>query len=131
MPTTDTKSYKDLDLNFIAHPITGDVGTLSGEAAVKQSLKNLILTNYYEKPYLPKYGGNLNSYLFEQAVPIVKQILNEEISSIIKLYEPRVELNSISVELLAEAQSLELTLYFAVLGITRNSELVIYLERVR
>ena len=59
------EAYKDLDLNFMAHPITGDVTTKSDSEAVKRAVKNIVLTNYYERPFKPSLGGNIRGLLFE------------------------------------------------------------------
>ena len=59
------EAYKDLDLNFMAHPITGDVTTKSDSEAVKRAVKNIVLTNYYERPFKPSLGGNIRGLLFD------------------------------------------------------------------
>ena len=55
--------YKDVDLTFTARSM-GDVFKKTDAAAVKQSIKNLLLTNHGDKPFTHYYGGNLNSFLF-------------------------------------------------------------------
>ena len=57
--------YKDIDLGLRAHPVTGALLTKKNAESVKQGVRNLILTNYYERPYLPDYGGNIRQHLFE------------------------------------------------------------------
>ena len=61
--TTMPQRYRDLPLSFIKHPGTGDVRPLNDINAVKQSVKNLILTNYGERPFAPRIGGNVTKYL--------------------------------------------------------------------
>ena len=59
------EAYKDLDLFFTAHPITGDVATKSDSDAVRRAVRNIVLTNYYERPFKPSLGGNVRGLLFE------------------------------------------------------------------
>ena len=58
-------TYKDLDLAFTAHPITGDVATKSDSDAVRRAVRNIVMTNYYERPFKPSLGGNIRGLLFE------------------------------------------------------------------
>ena len=58
-------AYKDLDLLFTAHPITGDVATKSDSDAVRRAVRNIVMTNYYERPFKPSLGGNIRGLLFE------------------------------------------------------------------
>ena len=70
--------YKDLDLNFIPHPVKKDVNKKVGVNAIMQSLTNLILLNHYEKPFHPEIGSNVRKMLFEPIDPVVAQILAKE-----------------------------------------------------
>ena len=76
--TSRTKSSEDIDLSFSATP-SGDVFKKTDAAAVKQAVKNLLLTNFSEKPFLPRFGGNLNSLLFALNTDIDDEDLEEQI----------------------------------------------------
>ena len=65
MPELKQPVFKDIPLSFTAHPVTGNVKALTNRDAVKQSVKNIVLTNFYERPYSPNLGGNILSQLFE------------------------------------------------------------------
>ena len=68
MATVDinsTRSFKDLDLNFTIHPIRKDINTHKNEYAIINSVKNLVLTNHYERPFQPEIGSNIRRLLFE------------------------------------------------------------------
>ena len=65
-----SRVYKDLNLNFTANPITGDVATVTDVNAVKRSVRNLLLTNHYDKPFHPEIGSNVTSLLFEICKPV-------------------------------------------------------------
>ena len=63
--TQTTRQFKDLDLSFNIHPVKKDINKHVDEQAVINSLKNIILTNHYEKPFNPDYGSNIRALLFE------------------------------------------------------------------
>ena len=85
------EAYKDLDLNFMAHPITGDVTTKSDSEAVKRAVKNIVLTNYYERPFKPSLGGNIRGLLFELNTDRQLNRARDRLADTITAIEPRVE----------------------------------------
>ena len=85
------EAYKDLDLNFMAHPITGDVTTKSDSEAVKRAVKNIVLTNYYERPVKPRLGGNIRGLLFELNTDRQLNRARDRLADTITALEPRVE----------------------------------------
>ena len=85
------EAYKDLDLNFMAHPITGDVTTKSDSEAVKRAVKNIILTNYYERHFNPSLGGNIRGLLFELNTDRQLNRARDRLADTITALEPRVE----------------------------------------
>ena len=85
------EAYKDLDLNFMAHPITGDVTTKSDSDAVKRAVKNIVLTNYYERPFKPSLGGNIRGLLFELNTDRQLNRARDRLADTITALEPRVE----------------------------------------
>jgi len=92
--TSRDKVYSDLDLTFTKKP-SGDVYKKTDAAAVKQAVKNLLLTNVGEKPFNPFFGGGLNDLLFELAEDETNILLTEHIAAAIKNFEPRAKLLSI------------------------------------
>ena len=71
-------TYADIDLSFANKP-SGDIFKKEHAAAVKQSVRNLLMTNFSEKPFLPRYGGNLNSFLFSLNTEVDELALEEKI----------------------------------------------------
>ena len=65
-----SRVYKDLNLNFTRNPVTGDVATVTDVNAVKRSIRNLLLTNHYERPFHPEIGSDIPALLFENFGPI-------------------------------------------------------------
>ena len=91
-PRASLDRFKDFDINFTAHPITGDVAMLTGEAAIKRSVKNLVLLNFYEVPFNPNIGSGVHAQLFEQFTPFTKSNIETAINEVITRFEPRVEI---------------------------------------
>jgi phage baseplate assembly protein W len=92
-----TNGYSDIDLTFNPHPVTKDLMISTGQMAVVKALKNLILTNHYEKPFKPDYGSNIKKLLFELMTPFTAQSIAKEIEYTIKNYERRVTLKTVDV----------------------------------
>jgi len=125
------KKYVDLDLDFIKHPLTGDVSLKYDDDAVKASLKNLILTNIYEKYFHPEISGNVTSLLFENYNPVIGIRLKNDIERIVNEYEPRARIINATVNPVPDRNLLEIGIIFQVLGSLTTSSLNIPLERLR
>ena len=127
------KNYIDIDMSGFKnpHPISGDITILRNEDAVKSNLKNLLFTNFYEKPYSPKYGANIKKYLFQRINVLEKNVIESEILELIDRYEPRVTNVSVEVDPQIEAQVLELTIRYTIISISSEQILNITLERIR
>lgn len=93
-----TPRFADLDLDFVANPITGDLSRKLDEEAVKRALRNLIQLNRYEKPFHPEIDPGVTSLLFELINPATAVLLQRRIVEIVNHYEPRVELLAVNVE---------------------------------
>jgi phage baseplate assembly protein W len=109
--------YSDLDLSFAAHPITGDVARKYDVNAVKQSLKVLILTNYYERPFQPKLGSPVYGMMFENIDMITANSLKLRLELLINKYEPRVRSQQVDVVPLFDDNAFKVTIYFYVIGV--------------
>jgi hypothetical protein len=110
MATRNTRQYSDLNLLFTTNQDTLDITKKYDDEAVKTSLKNLIQTKNYERPFHPEIGCQIFSLLFENFTPITKQVMKRTIFDVIEKFEPRVtvldvkvrdkiDMNDISVEI--------------------------------
>ena len=90
MATRNTRQYSDFNLLFSSHPVTGDVTRKNDEEAVKQSLRSLISTRNYERPFHPEIGCQIHGLLFENFNPITVQVMKKTIYEVINKFEPRV-----------------------------------------
>ena len=93
----DTQIYKDLNLNFTKHPIRKDVTPLTGAAAVKRSVRNLVQYGHFEKPFHPEIGSGIRDLLFENMTPFTANTLARKIEDVITNFEPRALLPGVEV----------------------------------
>jgi phage baseplate assembly protein W len=127
----DVRVYKDLDLNFKAHPVTKDVVKRTGNAAIIGALKNLILTNLYEKPFQPNFGSRVRGLLFEDVSFITANVLQTELSNVIKNFEPRVGVDAIRVQANPEQNRYDITIRFYINNLEAPVTINFFLEKVR
>lgn len=126
-----TREYKDLDLNFRAHPVTKDVVKRTGNAAIIGALRNLILTNIYEKPFQPNFGSRVRGLLFEDVSFIVANVLQTEINNVIANFEPRVGIDAIRVQANPEQNRYDVTIRFFINNLEAPVTINFFLEKVR
>jgi len=129
---TNNREYIDVDMSF-AKKGSGDVFKKTSAAAVKQSLKNLIMTNRTEKPFSPYYGANLQQYLFELADAETEGELSVAIENNIRAFEPRVNPDTlrISVDADPDKNSLNITIVFNIRNSNETTEFTTRLNRLR
>ena len=128
--TSRTKSSEDIDLSFAKKP-SGDVFKKTDAAAVKQAVKNLLLTNFSEKPFLPRFGGNLNSLLFALNTDIDDEDLEEQIISAIETYEPRARVTNIRSNINDDQHQVKVTVTFRIINSNETVTTNIDLTRLR
>ena len=131
--TTRNRRNLDIDLGLSPRPTTGDVYKKQEAAAVKQSVRNLLTTGKYEKPFQPGYGAGLYDFLFElDTLYDGVQIINN-VKEAIRVYEPRVDLKSLEVvpRILPEQNTLQIDVVFRVINSGEIVELTTTLNRLR
>lgn len=89
--------YRDINLNFVANPKTGDIGAFTNESAINRSIKNLVLTNVFERFFDPRKAGGVKEMLFDFNNPLTRASLIRRIRDVIVNYEPRADLLDVSV----------------------------------
>jgi phage baseplate assembly protein W len=125
------KVYSDLDLTFNRVPVTNDVALRYNDQAVIASVRNLLLTNFYERPFQPNLGSNINAILFEQADVITSNILENEIKNVISNFEPRIKINFINIQPSPDENSFNLTMSFFIGNNTTPTNVNMLLQRSR
>jgi phage baseplate assembly protein W len=130
--TTDiVRDFKDLDLNFNIHPIRKDISKSIGPMAVVNSIKNLILTNHYERPFQPDIGSNVRRLLFENLDNITATTIKDEIERTIVNYEPRAVVKAINVTADYDKNGFKVYLEFFIVNQTTPIIINFLLERIR
>lgn len=127
----NTRTFSDLDLNFTAHPVSGDITLRYDENAVKTSLRNLILTSNYERPFHSEIGTPIRRMLFEPATPMLAVMLKRAIIDAVNNFEPRVRLTDVEVRVSEDTNSVYITIYFTLVNTERPLSLDLVLERTR
>jgi len=125
------KTRTDLDLNFEAHPNTADVSKLTGENAVKRSLRNLFNLNRFDKPFHPEITADIRSLLFENNDPFLETDLKEKLVKLANRYEPRANITKVSVNLTPEENILSVKVLFNVPPSVMIETVTFNLERIR
>ena len=128
---TQVKSYKDLDLDFGRNVVTNDVNKLTGVEAVKRSVRNLIQTNHFERPFHPELGGNVRSLLFEPLNMFTAMNLEKKIAEVLLNFEPRAQINQVRAEPNVDQNSFFVSINFKVVGIPGVVTVETMLERLR
>ena len=129
--STNTRSWSDLDLDFVAHPVTKDIVLKRDVEAVKRSIRNLILTNEYERPFQPNIDGGVTRHLFELSTPHTKHNIESAIRTCISNYEPRAEVIDVFVTGDLDKNGFNVTIEFRVINTPNPVTIELFLERLR
>lgn len=125
------RTFKDLDLNFTVHPIKKDINKHVNEYAVINSVKNLVSTNFYEKPFRPEIGSGIRNLLFENIDPIISARLERAIVETITNYEPRVSISSIRATANPDENLYNISMTFFIINNPSPITIDFFLERIR
>ena len=112
-----SKSFKDFSLTFEKNAVTNDILALKNEAAIKESVKNIVLYNFYEKPFNPFFGGNIIGLLFENSTPSMELEIKNRIEQSIETQEPRVTAVTVDVDFEEDQNDLQVEITYLILGI--------------
>ena len=124
------KKYSDIDLTFARRP-DNDVYKKTDAAAVKQSVKNILMTNYAEKPFMPNFGANLNNFLFNLDTEFDDDLLEEAIAQAIDDFEPRAAVLNVDVKTRPDYNSVDVTVTFQVVSTSDTLSINLNLTRLR
>ena len=123
--------YKDLDLDFTRNVVTNDVVKIEDVNAVKRSVKNLIQTNHYERPFHPELGCGIRELLFENFTPLTGIFIRRKVEEVITNYEPRARLSQVSVNEQPDRNAIEVTVNFYVMNMPEPVSVTTLLQRIR
>lgn len=125
------KPWRDLDLSLKIHPIRKDIIPLKDDAAIKNAVKNLLVSNFFERPFQPTLGANLRGLLFEPADAITKIDLREGIERVLRDHEPRIKVLNIKVLDESDNNSYRITVNFLIKEYDTAESVEIVLRRLR
>ncbi len=126
-----TRLYSDLNLALLIHPITKDISPVTDIDAVKNSIKNLVLTNFHERPFNPTAGSGIRSLLFENASIFTAMEIKNAIEKVISNHEPRATDVRVQIVDNSERNAYSVTIGFKVFYDNTSQELDFFLTRLR
>ena len=127
----NSKSFADLNLLFTASPSTGDITKKTDEEAIKSSLRNLISTKNYERPFHPEIGCQIFSLLFENFTSVTSQVMRKTIQDVVNKFEPRVDILDVIVYETLDENNLNVSVTFKIINTERPVTFNTILQRVR
>jgi len=128
----NVRQYRDLDLFFSRKNGTNDITKITDIEAVKRSVRNLILTNFYEKPFHPEIGSGIRDMLFENMTPITAVVLARKVEDVIENFEPRARLIGVRALPNLDRNEYEVTIeFFVVNAPTELVDMTVFLEVLR
>jgi len=129
--TRSARVFKDLNLSFQQNSATKDIQKITDVEAVKRSVKNLLNTNHYEKPFHPEIGSNLRAMLFELMTPQMNHVISKQIENLINNYEPRCRLVQVHTQPMFERNAYAVQISFYVQNHPDPVVVESFLERLR
>ncbi len=129
--TRSSKFFKDLNLDFQQNTATKDIQKITDAESVKRSVRNLINTNHYEKPFHPEIGSNLRAMLFELMTPQMNHVITKQIENLINNYEPRCRLVQVHTQPEFERNGYNVQISFYVQNYPDPVVVESFLERLR
>jgi phage baseplate assembly protein W len=123
--------YSDLNLSLIPNPVTGDINPVRDTEAIKKSVVNLILTNFYERPFQPEIGSGVRGLLFELADPITISDIEDAAQLVLENFEPRISVLEVIAVDDADNNSYTLSITFQILSTEQIADVTAVLERIR
>tara|TARA_B100000029_G_scaffold371346_1_gene365263 strand:- start:446 stop:847 length:402 start_codon:yes stop_codon:yes gene_type:complete len=112
-----SRSFKDISLSFARHPVTNDVTVLKNEDAIKKSVINLCRTRLTERFFNDTLGTSIEGYMFELADDEISGPIEEEVKTLLKNYEQRIELREVVVDANTSENSLNVTVKYYIVGL--------------
>ena len=127
----NNRRYRDIDLDFNRNSTTNDIVKVEDVNAVKRSVKNLVQTNFYERPFHPELGCGVRELLFENFTPITGIYIRRKIEEVLTNYEPRISLEQVAVDDDQDKNRLVVDIYFYVQGVPDPVTVTTFLQRLR
>ena len=131
MATRNTRVFSDLNLLFTVNPVTADVTKKTDEEAIKLSLKNLICTRHFERPFHPEIGCQIHGLLFENFNPITRQVMKKTIFDVVAKFEPRVTILNVALRERIDNNDISAEITFKINNSEKPITLTTAISRIR
>ena len=125
------RTFKDLNLDFARNTVTNDVVKIEDVEAIKRSVRNLVNTNFYERPFHPELGCGVRQLLFEPFTPVTSIFIRRKVEEVITNYEPRARLSQVTVNEQPDRNAIAVTVYFYVMNMPEPVSVTTLLQRIR
>jgi len=129
--TRNSRAFRDIDLDFNRNTVTNDVNVVEDIIAIKRSVRNLVQTNFYERPFHPELGCGVRGLLFENFTPLTMIYMKRKIQETLINYEPRISLTSVSVDDDQDKNRLVVDIHFRIIGVEGPQVVSTFLQRIR
>jgi len=129
--TRNSRRFRDIDLDFNRNTVTNDVNVVEDIIAIKRSVRNLVQTNFYERPFHPELGCGVRCLLFENFTPLTMIYMKRKIEETLINYEPRISLTSVSVDDDQDKNRLVVDIHFRIIGVEGPQVVSTFLQRIR
>ena len=129
--TRNSRPFRDIDLDFDRNAVTNDVNVVEDVIAIKRSVRNLIQTNFYERPFQPELGCGVRGLLFENFTPLTVIYMKRKIEEVLVNYEPRISLTSVNVDDDQDGNRLVVDIHFRIIGVEGPQSVSTFLQRIR
>ena len=129
--TRNSRRFRDIDLDFNRNAVTNDVNVVEDVIAIKRSVKNLVQTNFYERPFHPELGCGVRGLLFENFTPLTMVYMRRKIEEVLVSYEPRISLTAVNVDDDQDRNRLVVDIHFRVIGVEGPQVVSTFLQRIR
>jgi phage baseplate assembly protein W len=129
--TRNSRRFRDLDLDFGRNTVTNDVNVVEDVIAIKRAVRNLVQTNFYERPFHPELGCGVRQLLFENFTPLTAIFLKRKIEEVLTNFEPRIALTNVTVDDDQDGNRLVVDIYFRIIGFEGPQVVSTFLQRIR
>lgn len=124
----ESRQFRDISLSFSKNPVTGDINILKNDLAIKNAVKNIILTKPGEKLYEPYFGSKVTDLLFESIDFLVLDQIRDEIFRVLRQYEPRIEVQDVELTYNEQDLNIDCIISYKIVGQLQTQQLSFFLE---
>ena len=129
--TRNSRKFRDIDLDFQRNIVTNDVNVVEDVIAIKRAIKNLVQTNFYERPFHPELGCGVRQLLFENFTPLTAIYMRRKIEEVLTNYEPRISLTGVNVDDDQDRNRIVVDIHFRIIGVDGPQVVSTFLQRIR